>query len=91
MNTDPMLHLKNLIRHYTVISFVPDIDQYRRIQGMKNGNCIFRGCTEPIVWEDPEGKNFLCEGHFQIMKWWIYEARKAHFTRKSSPLFDDME
>jgi hypothetical protein len=25
------------------------------------------------------------------MKWWIYEARKAHFTGKSSPLFDDME
>lgn len=91
MKDDPISHLDKLIRHYTVISFIPDIDHYHRIQGIKSGTCIFRGCTEPIAWEDPQAKNFLCEGHFQIMKRWMDEARKALVTGQSSPFFEKMD
>ena len=77
MNQDPLGHLKALIENYTVISFVPDIDHYHRITVPKPGHCIFRGCEEPIAWEDPRGNNFLCEHHFRVMQQWILETRKG--------------
>ena len=36
---------------------------------------MFRGCTEPIAWEDAGGGNFLCEGHYLTVRKWIDEAR----------------
>jgi hypothetical protein len=75
MNQDPLGQLKALIEKYTEISFIPDIDHYRRITGPKPGRYIFKGCTEPIAWEDARERNFLCEGHFRVMLQWIQEAR----------------
>ncbi|HXW99244.1 MAG TPA: hypothetical protein VEI51_05940 [Methanomicrobiales archaeon] len=77
MPENPLEHLKQLIARYTVIGFVPDIDRYRRITVPKMGRCIFRGCPEPIAWEDARGANFLCEGHYQTMKGWIEDARRG--------------
>jgi hypothetical protein len=77
MRNDSPGSLKALIEKYTVITFVPDIDHYRRITVPKPGRCIFRGCQEPIAWEDVRGKNFLCENHFRVMQRWILEARKG--------------
>lgn len=77
MAEDPLEHLKALIARYTVITFIPDIDRYRRISAPKEGRCIFRGCPEPIAWEDARGGNFLCEGHYRTMKTWIEEARRG--------------
>jgi hypothetical protein len=77
MPESPIDHLKALIARYTVISTIPDIDRYRRITTPKEGRCIFRGCPEPIAWEDAQGGNFLCEGHYRTMKTWIEEARKG--------------
>jgi len=77
MPESPLDHLKALIGRYTVITFVPDIDRYRRIVTPKAGRCIFRGCPEPIAWEDAHGQNFLCEGHYRTMKTWIEEARRG--------------
>ena len=37
MPENPLEHLKALIERYTVISFVPDIDRYRRIATPKGG------------------------------------------------------
>jgi hypothetical protein len=73
----PLEHLKTLIEKFTVITFIPDIDRYRRITTPKEGRCIFRGCPEPIAWEDARGGNFLCEGHYRTMRSWIEEARRG--------------
>lgn len=85
---DPLAHLKSLFGKYTVISFIPDIDGYRRITSPKTGSCIFRGCTDAVAWEDARGENFLCEGHYQIMKWWIEETRRGLITGDLSALYD---
>ena len=77
MAESPVEHLKALIQRFTVITTVPDIDGYRRISTPKGGQCIFRGCTEPIAWEDARGGNFLCEGHYRVMRAWIEEARRG--------------
>ena len=77
MTRDPLGHLKALIEKYTVITNIPDIDHYRRIMAQKPGQCIFRGCREPIAWEDPRGRNFLCEGHFKAMQQWVLDARRG--------------
>ena len=80
--------LKSLILKYTTITFVPDIDHYRRIATPKPGRCIFRGCSEPIAWEDAQGRYFLCEGHYRIMKEWIEDARRGLLPGEHpSPLF----
>jgi hypothetical protein len=85
---DPMTQLKALIEKYTVITFIPDIRNYRRISVPKEGSCIFRGCTEPITWEDARGENFLCEGHYRTMALWIDQARKGFTAGERSALFD---
>jgi hypothetical protein len=77
MTRDPIGHLKAQIEKYTVTSGIPDIDHYRRITVLKPGQCIFRGCREPIAWEDPRGRNFLCEGHFRVMQQWVLEGRRG--------------
>ena len=75
---DPFERLKNRILKYTGRSTVPDIARYRRIQGVKGGQCIFIGCTEPIAWEDAQGGNFLCEGHYLTVRRWVEEARSGY-------------
>lgn len=87
MPFDPVSHLKALITRYTVISFVPDIDNYRRLTGRRDGSCIFRGCTEPVAWEDARGSNLLCEGHYLTVKQWIEEARRGLIAGDQSALF----
>ena len=87
MSTDPISQLRALITHYTVISFIPDIDNYRRITGRRSGSCIFRGCTEPVAWEDARGSNLLCEGHYRTVKRWIEEARMGLVAGGQSALF----
>ncbi|MDD1667177.1 MAG: hypothetical protein LUO96_01790 [Methanomicrobiales archaeon] len=77
MPENPLDHLKALIAEYTVLTSIPDIERYRRITIPKDGRCSFRGCTEPIAWEDARGGNFLCEGHYQVMRRWIEEARRG--------------
>ncbi|MBP1929242.1 hypothetical protein J2741_001789 [Methanolinea mesophila] len=91
MTNDPSGSLKALIEKYTVISFIPDIDHYRRIVVPKRGSCIFRGCREPIAWEDARGKNFLCENHFRVMQQWILEARKGLIPGGQSESFRVLE
>jgi hypothetical protein len=86
---DPLAHLRALIEKYTIITFIPDIDTYRPVSGPKKGSCIFRGCTEPIAWEDPRGSHFLCKGHYITMKMWIDEARKGLISGEKSALFDE--
>jgi hypothetical protein len=88
ISSDPISQLKALIGNYTVISFIPDIKGYRPLSGPKPGACIFRGCTEPIAWEDARGGNFLCQGHYRIMNRWIEEARRGLITGDLSALFD---
>jgi len=88
---DPLSHLKSLIEKYTTISFIPDIEHYQRIERDEPGRCIFRGCTEPIAWEDARGENFLCEGHYQTMKQWIEDARMGLISGQGSALFGDGE
>jgi hypothetical protein len=88
MPQDPVSHLKSLIEKFTVISFIPDIKGYRIISGFKAGSCIFRGCTEPIAWEDARGGNFLCKGHYILMNRWIEEARKGLISGDLSAVFD---
>ena len=87
MSEDSITRLHTLIMRYTVISWVPDIASYRRITGNKQGRCIFRGCSEPIVWEDRRGENFLCEGHYILMKQWIEEARKGLIPGRHAAIF----
>jgi hypothetical protein len=89
VTADPLSHLKDLIIQYTILGSVPDIARYRRIAGPKSGNCMFRGCTETIVWEDARGEYFLCEGHYRIVVQWITEAQKALISGNSSSLFRD--
>jgi hypothetical protein len=84
-----MAHLRALIGKYTVITFIPDIQAYRPLSFPKKGSCIFRGCTEPIAWEDAGGGNFLCQGHYITMKMWIDEARKGLIAGERSALFDE--
>jgi hypothetical protein len=72
-NSTEQLH--RLLERYTLFDSVPDIDRYRRILVPKAGSCMFRGCTEPIAWEDARGGNFLCEGHYLTVRKWIGEAR----------------
>jgi len=88
MPENPLDHLKALIEKYTVLTTIPDIDRYRRITVPREGRCVFRGCTEPIAWEDARGGNFLCEGHYEVMREWIEDARKGLLSgRDVSPLF----
>jgi hypothetical protein len=87
VSTYPISHLSVLITHYTVISFVPDIDNYRPLTGLRDGSCIFRGCTEPVAWEDARGSNLLCEGHYRTVKRWIEEARTGLVAGGQSALF----
>ncbi|RPJ53293.1 MAG: hypothetical protein EHJ95_02515 [Methanobacteriota archaeon] len=89
MAADPLARLKDLIAEYTVITQIPDIDRYRRIAPGTTGACIFRGCTEPIAWEDARGGNFLCEGHYRIVKRWIYEARQGLVAGRRSAIFSE--
>jgi hypothetical protein len=88
MPSDPLSHLRALIEKYTVVSTIPDIRGYRNIKGPRAGVCIFKGCTEPIAWEDARGGNFLCEGHYLLMTQWIDEARKGLISGDLSALFD---
>ncbi len=67
-----------LIIHYTSLPGVPDIDRYHRIREPRQGSCAFIGCSEPIAWEDNEGRNFLCDGHYLAIKEWIRSARGGH-------------
>ncbi|MDD1660410.1 MAG: hypothetical protein LUQ62_04300 [Methanomicrobiales archaeon] len=75
---DPLSRLKEQIRKYTGLTAIPDIARYRRIRGVKDGYCIFIGCTEPIAWEDAGGGNFLCEGHYLTVRRWVDEARSGY-------------
>jgi len=75
---DPLERLKNRILKYTGRFTVPDIARYRKIQGKKAGRCIFIGCTEPIAWEDAQGGNFICEGHYLTVRRWVEEARSGY-------------
>jgi len=77
MPENPLEHLKALIGQYTVLPTIPDIDRYRRITTPTEGRCVFRGCTEPVAWEDAHGGNFLCEGHYLVMRRWIEDARRG--------------
>jgi hypothetical protein len=77
MTGNTLEQLKALIVQYTVLGTIPDIDRYRRITTPKEGRCVFRGCTEPIAWEDARGGNFLCEGHYEVMREWIRDARSG--------------
>ena len=67
--------LHQLLDRYTEFMSVPDIDRYRRIETPRSGRCMFRGCTEPIAWEDARSGDFLCEGHYLTVKKWVNEAR----------------
>jgi hypothetical protein len=87
MPEDPVTRLHALFARYTVIKGLPDIGSYSKITGKKPGTCIFRGCTEKIVWEDSRGENFLCEGHYILVKQWIDEARKGLIPGKHSAIF----
>jgi hypothetical protein len=75
---DPVIRLKERLRKYTGSTIIPDISRYRRIPGVKAGRCIFIGCTEPIAWEDAQGGNFLCEGHYLTVRRWVEEARSGY-------------
>ena len=75
---DPLEQLREHIRKYTGRDTVPDIARYRRIRSRKEGRCIFIGCTEPIAWEDAQGGNFLCEGHYLTVRRWVEEARSGY-------------
>ena len=75
MTENSLEHLNRLLKKYTLFTAVPDIDRYRRIATPKAGTCMFRGCTEPIAWEDARGGNFLCEGHYLTVRKWVDEAR----------------
>lgn len=87
MQPNPIARLDDLIRKYTIFDRVPDIGQYRRITGEVKGSCSFRGCTEPIAWEGAGGGGFLCEGHYDMLKTWITEARRGLMGGPSSALF----
>ncbi len=88
MPENPVGHLQALIGRYTILTTIPDIDRYRRITTPKPGRCVFRGCTEPIAWEDAQGGNFLCEGHYLTMKRWIEEARRGLLPgERPGPIF----
>lgn len=87
MTEDPINRLHDLVRRYTTASVLPDIGSYRPITGQKPGQCIFRGCTEPIAWEDARGGNFLCEGHYLVMKQWFADARKGLMPGSAAALF----
>ena len=87
MTGDPLARLNELLTTYTDIQHNPDIDRYRSILPGTTGACIFRGCTEPIAWEDARGGNFLCEGHSLIVKRWICEARRGLVGGRRSAVF----
>ena len=87
MPEDPVTRLHALITRYTVITGLPDIGSYRKITGDKPGHCMFRGCSEPIAWEDRGGQNFLCEGHYILIKQWIEEARKGLIPGDQAAIF----
>ncbi|MDD1707980.1 MAG: hypothetical protein LUQ33_02250 [Methanoregulaceae archaeon] len=87
MSEDPIARLDDLITRYTVITGLPDIGSYRRISGTKPGRCIFRGCTEPIAWEDRRGQNYLCEGHYLLVLQWTEEARRGLTPVRPAAIF----
>jgi hypothetical protein len=90
MHGSSLDQLKALITQYTVLTTIPDIDRYRRITTPREGRCVFRGCTEPIAREDARGGNFLCDGHYQVMREWIEDARKGLLAGEQvSPLFSE--
>jgi hypothetical protein len=76
--TTPFEAVYLLVIHYTDLPGVPDIDRYRRIKEPKPGRCAFRGCSEPVAWEDDKGRNFLCDGHYQEVRAWIRSARAGY-------------
>ncbi len=76
--TTPYEAVTLLVRYYTDLPGVPNIDGFRRIKYQKHGRCAFRGCSEPIAWEDDEGKYFLCDGHYREIREWIESARAGH-------------
>lgn len=78
MRSDPSERLKRQLDQYTGFSSIPDIGSYHRIKGQKEGRCMFRGCTEPIAWEDAAGANYLCEGHYLTLVRWVEEARRGY-------------
>jgi hypothetical protein len=41
---------------------------------------MFRGCTEPIAWEDATGANYLCQGHYLTLVSWVNEARSGYLS-----------
>ncbi len=88
MSPDPVSRIRSLIEKFTIITFIPDINGYRQLSGRKAGPCIFRGCTEPVAWEDSRGGNFLCQGHYLVMKRWIEEAWKGLISGDLSVVFD---
>lgn len=47
---------------------IPDHKEYRQITTQKIGRCIVKGCSNPMVWEDRLGLNYLCDHHFQMIK-----------------------
>ena len=79
--TDPQEILLELIKRYTILTSVPDIERYRRITTPREGHCVFRGCPEPIAWEDANGTNFLCEGHYRTIVQWVEETRREYLRR----------
>lgn len=50
------------------ISKIPDLDDYHRIEGVKVGRCICRGCNDQKMWEDAGGLNYLCDGHYRMLQ-----------------------
>lgn len=75
---DPYERLMELIHRYTMFTTLPELDRFRRIVSSDYGHCAFKGCTEPVVWEDSRGRFYLCEGHYRTLKSWIEEARKGY-------------
>jgi len=68
--------LEDLVRKYTGLPFIPDVDHYRIIRGVPKSPCIFIGCTEVPVWEDRRGEYPLCEGHYRILLQWRESVRE---------------
>jgi hypothetical protein len=44
-----------------------DTSSYRRISRQRIGQCIAKGCTEQIAWEDAMGLHYLCDSHHQLL------------------------
>jgi hypothetical protein len=80
MKSDPSEQLKRQLDRYTWFSSIPDIGSYHRLKVPMEGRCMFRGCTEPIAWEDAAEANYLCEGHYLTLARWVQEARSGYLS-----------